>query len=128
MTMFSATFTDSVTYKDFGEPFEAFVDLGFDTLGDLLSEDKQAPLIKAYLEPVFNGFKENKEEESFMFFDEYGSKSWPIETYWYQIPTGLPTDSLTQDLDNTSDVDIINKSKLSSDGLRYIVTYMKGPQ
>lgn len=48
--IYPVSFVDDETYQDISLVYGASVDIGYDTLGDLLSDRKQAPYIVAYLE------------------------------------------------------------------------------
>jgi len=57
-----ATFSDNEDYVDLGDgAYEAFVEIGFDAMGDLLTKAKQVPYIHVYLERVFGRYKSLEE-------------------------------------------------------------------
>lgn len=47
------TFSDTVKFEDLGTPYEAKVEIGYDNIGNLLSDKKQAPYLVSYLDNKF---------------------------------------------------------------------------
>lgn len=61
---FFSSFSDRLTFSDWGTPFSPFVEFGFDAAGDIMRDSKQAPKLIAHMERTEDGFELDENDPS----------------------------------------------------------------